>query len=142
MARNRAALEAAGTQVAFVHMSSPAVADEWFAKYGVDDLTRLSDPDKHLYRAFGLEQGTLRELAHPRVWWPWFRTALAAGFGAGLQGSDWKQLTGVFLIHDGRILLARRHRNSAVRPDYLALVASAAPGWTGERPGGAEANQA
>ena len=122
MARHRAAIESTGTQVAFVHMSTRDEADRWFAHYGVTDLARMSDPGKHLYRAFGLEQATLRELAHPRVWWPWFRTAVLSGHGAGLAGPNWRQLTGVFVVHRGRILGALRHRNSAARPDYVALV--------------------
>jgi hypothetical protein len=122
VARRRTALEAAGTQVAFVHMSDASEADHWFAQYGVSDITRVSDPDKRLYRAFGLEQGTLRQLAHPRVWWPWIRTAILQGHGVGAAGPNWRQLTGVFVIHRGHILAAIRHRNSAARPDYVALV--------------------
>lgn len=120
MARRRAAIEAAGTQVAFVHMSPPEDADHWFAHYGVPDVVRVSDPDRRLYRAFGLEQATLRELAHPRVWWPWFRTAVVRGFG--VAGPNWRQLTGVFVVYRGHVLAALRHPNSAARPDYVALV--------------------
>ena len=103
-------------------MSPPQEADRWFAHYNVPDMARVSDPDKRLYRAFGLEQSTLRELAHPRVWWPWFRTAILRGHGVGFAGPNWRQLTGVFVIHRGHILAAIRHRNSAARPDYVALV--------------------
>lgn len=122
MASRRAAIEAAGTQVAFVHMSPREEADRWFAHYGVSDIARISDPDKRLYRAFGLEEASLRTLAHPRVWWPWFRTAILRGYGVGVAGPNWRQLTGVFVIHRGHILAALRHRNSAARPDYVALV--------------------
>ena len=122
MARSRDAIEAAGTQVAFVHLSPPADADRWFAHYGVSDIPRVSDPEQRLYRAFGLEQATLRVLAHPRVWWPWFRTAVLGGFGFGFAGPHWRQLTGVFVVHRGHLLAALRHRNSAARPDYVALV--------------------
>jgi hypothetical protein len=101
-------------------MSPPDEADRWFAQYGVSDIVRVSDPDKRLYRAFHLEQATLRELAHPRVWWPWLRTAAVRGVGFG--GPNWRQLTGVFVIHRGHVLAAIRHRNSAARPDYVALV--------------------
>lgn len=122
MAQRRAAIEAAGTQVAFVHMSRPEDADRWFEHYGVADIVRISDADKRLYQAFGLEQASLRELVHPRVWWPWFRTAVVRGFGAGLAGPNWRQLTGAFVIYRGHILAAIRHRNAAGRPDYVALV--------------------
>jgi hypothetical protein len=122
VARHRTAIEATGTQVAFVHMSSEKDATHWFEHYGVPDIVRVGDPDKVLYQQFALEQGSLAELAHPRVWWPWIRTAIVSGFGAGLAGPNWRQLTGVFVIHRGHVLASIRHRNSAARPDYAALV--------------------
>jgi len=103
-------------------MSSPEEADEWFATYEISDVVRVSDLDGRLYRQFGLEQASIRELAHPRVWWPWFRSAIVSGNGVGLAGRNWRQLTGMFVIHRGHILASVRHRNSAARPDYVALV--------------------
>ena len=47
-------IRAAGAQVAFVHGGSAAEADRWFAKYGLADVTRISDPALAHYRAFGL----------------------------------------------------------------------------------------
>ena len=122
MARDRAALESAGTQVAFVHMSTPQEADAWFAQYGVPDIVRISDPGKQLYRAFGLDEARLSSLLHPRVWWPWFRTAVIEGHGAGAAGRNWRQLTGVFLIHRGKVLDCLRHQDSTARPDYVGFV--------------------
>ena len=116
------AIESGGAQVAFVHMSTAEDADEWFERYGVSDVVRISDPSKQLYRAFQLEEAPLNELVHPRVWWPWFRTAILRGRGVGAGGPNWRQLTGAFVIHRGRLLAAIRHRNSAERPDYAALV--------------------
>jgi hypothetical protein len=122
VAHVRPAIESTGTQVAFVHMSPAEEADRWFEHYGVPDIARISDPDRRLYQAFGLEQATLRELAHPRVWWPWFQTAILHGHGVGRAGNNWRQLTGAFVVYRGHILAAIRHRNSAARPDYVALV--------------------
>jgi hypothetical protein len=122
VARQRTAIESTGTQVAFVHMSPPDEADRWFARYGVSDFARVSDAGQELYQTFNLRQATLGELAHPRVWWPWFRTAILRGHGAGLSGPNWRQLTGVFVVHRGHILAALHHQNSAARPDYAALV--------------------
>ncbi len=122
VAHRRAAIESAGTQVAFVHMSSDAEAAHWFEHYGVPDIARIADPDKALYREFNLEQAALGELMHARVWWPWFRTAVLGGHGFGFAGPNWRQLTGAFVLHRGHLLAAIRHRNSAERPDYVALV--------------------
>jgi hypothetical protein len=125
IARDRAALQAIGTQVAFVHMQSPAEADRWFARYGLLDVARFSDPTHAIYRAFGLGDGSLRDLGHPRVWRRWLQAALSRG--AGMQGSHWRQLTGLFLVRDGRVVAAVRHVNSATRPNYLEF---ARQGWT------------
>lgn len=103
-------------------MSAPADADRWFAQYGADDFVRVSDPEKQLYRRFGLEQGSLAQLAHPRVWGRWLQSALLEGHGVGRAGPNWRQLTGVFVLHRGHVLAAVRHRNSAARPDYVALL--------------------
>lgn len=105
-----------------MHLSEPEDADKWFEHYGVSDIARVNDADKRLYRAFGLEQAALSQLMHPRVWWPWLQTAVLRGYGFGLAGPNWRQLTGVFVLHRGHILAAVRHRNAASRPDYVALV--------------------
>jgi alkyl-hydroperoxide reductase/thiol specific antioxidant family protein len=120
VARLRTAIEATGTQVAFVHMQSPEAADRWFVRYGLGDVPRFSDPEHRLYKAFDLQHGSLFELAHPRVWRRWLQTAL--GRGAAFQGKHWRQLTGVFVVDRDRVLGEIRHRNSAARPDYLAFV--------------------
>ena len=111
-------------------MSSDAEARRWFESYGVPDIVRVSDPGKALYRQFGLGDGSLWALAHPRVWVPWFRTAIVDRHGAGRAGPNWRQLTGVFLIHRGAIVSSLRHRNSAQRPDYVAFVRDAQAGIT------------
>lgn len=103
-------------------MSAAEEADYWFERYGLGDVPRVSDPDKHLYRQFGLGDASLMTLAHPRVWWPWFRTAVLQRFGAGRAGANWRQLTGVFVVYRGRMLAAQRHRDSAARPEYVRLL--------------------
>jgi alkyl-hydroperoxide reductase/thiol specific antioxidant family protein len=113
-------IESTGTQVAFVHMATEAEADKWFARARLSDVMRISDPKKLLYHAFALEEASLMQLAHPRVWGRWLRTAVRQG--AGFQGSDWRQLTGVFLIKDGTIMAEIRHRDSSARPNYPAFV--------------------
>jgi AhpC/TSA antioxidant enzyme len=116
----RADIESTGTQVAFVHMATEAEADKWFARACLADVMRISDPTRLLYRSFGLEEASLLRLAHPRVWGRWITTAVREG--AGFQGSDWRQLTGVFLIKDGAIMAEIRYRDSSARPNYPAFV--------------------
>ena len=110
-------------------MSAPEEADHWFERNGIADLVRISDPDKDaLPRSSDSKMRALLQLMHPRVWLPWFKTAILDGHGVGTAGPNWRQLTGVFLIRSGQIVAEVRHENSAARPDYVALARGASTG--------------
>lgn len=114
---------AAGAKVAFVHGGSEAEADRWFAKYGLAEVTRISDPTLAHYHAFGLGRTNLQALVDPKVWTRGAVCALSHGFGA--QTPDMmRQLPGIFVVQRDRILAEYRHRSPADRPDYLGLVRS------------------
>lgn len=119
MAANRQAIEARGTQVAFVHLGTEEEAKRHVAGSGVEDIPRFSDPTGQLYRQFSLGRGGLRQLLSPKVWRRWFSSAWRHGFG---RQKDSRQMPGVFLVQGGRILREFRHRTPADRPDYVALA--------------------
>lgn len=123
MARARPAIAATGTPVAFVHGASPAEADPWFARAGLGDVARVSDPTLALYRAFGLGQVSLAMLASPTLWARGTACALQHGFGAQPAVLQ-RQMPGVFVVHDRAILAAFAHRSPADRPDYVGLIAA------------------
>jgi hypothetical protein len=113
--------------VAFVHMASPEEADPWFARAGLADAPRISDPEGQLYQAMGLGRVAAATLASPTLWARGFQCAIADRHGFGVQTAQaLRQLPGVFLIHDGRVLRAYRHRTPADRPDYVQLCAPVA----------------
>ena len=115
-----------GAQIAVVHGGSPADAAPWFAKYGLDDIIVISDPQLTHYRAFGLGRTDAQALVAPSVWARGALCALSHGFG--VQPVEMlRQLPGVFVIHNGAILREFRHRSPADRPDYLSLVIGAQP---------------
>jgi len=123
VAAAKPAIHDAGANIAFVHSASPFEAAPWFAKYGLDDVMIVSDPDLEHYRAFGLGKAGTAALVAPRVWARGAVCALSHGFGA--QSPEMlRQLPGVFLLRDDRVLAEYRHRTGADRPDYLALVRS------------------
>ena len=107
--------------MAFVHGATPEEAAPWFAKFGLDDVVTISDPDLAHYRAFGLGRTTAGALVDPRVWTRGAVCALSYGFG-GQTPAMMRQLPGVFVVQGGRVLSSYRHRTPADRPDYLALV--------------------
>ena len=125
IARQRADIENAGTRIVLVHMSTDGAARAFAADHRLDDLGRIADPDRRLYRAFGLRRGSFLQLLGPRVWWRGLRAGVLERHGVGAVQGDGFQMPGLFLLRDGRIVAAVRHRTAADRPDY-AVVACAA----------------
>jgi peroxiredoxin len=119
--RDRAAIEGAGTTIVLVHMLSDADAAAMFARYGLDDLPRFSDPERRLYAALGLERGSTWRVMGPQMWGRAIGSLLS-GHGFGIPKGDVHQMPGAFLLHDGRIVAAFRHAGSGDRPDYCELA--------------------
>ena len=109
-------IRAAGAQVAFVHGGSEAEADRWFAKYGLTDVTRISDPTLAHYHAFGLGRTHLQALVDPKIWTRGAVCALSHGFGAQTP-TMMRQLPGIFVVQRDRVLAEYRHRSPSDRPD-------------------------
>jgi hypothetical protein len=118
----RGAIESSGTRIVLVHMmeESPSTEAE-FGRFSLSDVDRVSDPERTLYRAFGLHQGTLRQLFGWRVWWRGL-TALVKGHGTGPLKGDGLQMPGAFVVYRGEIVDSYRHRTAADRPDYTAMA--------------------
>jgi hypothetical protein len=116
-------LDAAGVPIAFIHTESADDAAPWFAKYGLRDVTRISDPGRVLYRAFGLDRTSATAIVDPSVWVRGAACAVQHGFGVQ-DYETMRRQPGVFVIAGDRVLAAFRHRTPADRPDYRSLVGS------------------
>jgi peroxiredoxin len=128
--RQRDAIEREGVGIALVTMSDEPAARKAAAAYGLDDLPRVSDPERTLYRAFALGRGTINQLFGPRVFVRGVAATLRGHFVGALDG-DGFQMPGVFLVADGEIVEAFRHRLASDRPDYAAIACTSdtcAPG--------------
>ena len=112
----------AGANIAFVHGGSPFEAAPWFTMHGLDDVMIVSDPDRAHYKA-SAQPVPVTSLVHPKAWARGAVCALSHGFG-GQTFEMMKQLPGVFLVQQDRVLAEYRHRSPADRPDYVALVRS------------------
>ena len=119
----RSRLEAAGVRIALVHMSPDADAAEFFARYGLDDVARFSDPGRGLYRRFALRRGDWGQLFGLAVWFRGARAIFADGHGLGALAGDGFQMPGAFLVLNGKIVREYRHETAASRPDYCKLAA-------------------
>lgn len=123
VAAQRKQIEATGTRIVLVHMSREPQAGSFFRKYGLEDLPRVSDPQRSLYRAFGLGRGGLMQLAGPAVWLRAIRAAIFQRHGVGEAVGDVFQMPGVFMVYHGHVVRSFVHHSVADRPDYRGFVA-------------------
>lgn len=110
-----------GVGIVLVFMESLDQSGKFAAEYGLDDVSRLSDPGQRLYAAFNLSRGGVARVAGPRIWWRGLKAVLA-GHLPGVPRGDVTQMPGAFLVHDGKVVKAYRHETSADRPDYCELA--------------------
>jgi peroxiredoxin len=122
LAQRRRELEAKGARLVLVHMSREERGERFFARYGLQDVERISDPERALYRAFGLPRGSFGDLFGPRVWLRGFQAGVLGRHGVGTLAGDGFQMPGVFLLFHGEIVRSYRHQSASDRPDYLSLV--------------------
>ena len=122
VAARRTAMADCGTTVAFVHMHPEPQAAAFFARYGVSDLQRVSDPGCTLYRAFGVPRArptswlSLGSLRH-------YVSAMRHGHLPKLVGGDVGQMSAVVRIVDGRVDRDVRDAGFDARPDFDDLLA-------------------
>jgi len=119
LARRRRALEESGRRVALVHMGADEEAACELARFDLQYVARVADPERRLYAALGL--GALRRPA-PGSWTPALLARLR--HGAGPARGDRRQAHGAFLLAAGAVARAARCARPAALPDYAALTAS------------------
>lgn len=122
IARLRDQIEASGTKIVFVHMSSNEIAERYFQRYDLEGIAHISDPEKKYYIAFGLTRGNYTQLFGLSSWIKGFSKAVIDGHGIGPQLGDGFQMPGVFVIKDYEIKESFIHKLSSDRPDYYELV--------------------
>lgn len=122
LARQQQEIEAQGARLVLVHMGNDATAADLFTHYGLENVPRIGDAERNLYRAFALSRASLFSLISPRVWWRAFQVSVLGRHGMGPVAGDGFQLPGAFLLFHGEIVRTYRHQSPADRPDYLALV--------------------
>jgi len=122
LSRQRRKIEAAGARLVMVHMNDESRAAQFFRRYDLADLPRVSDPGRSIYRAFGLRRGSLIEVFGPKVWWRGFQAGILGRHSIGRLEGDGFQMPGAFLIYHGEVIRSYRHQSAADRPNYVRLV--------------------
>lgn len=124
LARDRQDIEADGTRIVVVHQSEEAKAQKFFAKYGLEDLSRISDPERKLYEVFDLEVGTRTQVFGWKSWLKGFYAGIIQRHGIGALDGDGYQMPGAFLLREQTLVRAYRHVSPADWVDYCALSAA------------------
>lgn len=117
-------IEQAGLGIAIIMQGSPE-ENAAFAKRFAPGLLCLSDPERKVYEAYGLEKGNLfQTFLNPKVW-----AAVSRSNKKGYPvdppppGQDAMQMSGTFIIgKDGRIVLPYYYDNIADHPPLDLLV--------------------
>ncbi|MDX2110819.1 MAG: SelL-related redox protein [Verrucomicrobiota bacterium] len=117
----RASIESRGVKLALVHMSDPFSGRAAFSRWGLTDVSAISDPACELYAVFGLGQGTLRQLFGIKSVMRGL-ALMKRGYKVGRLQGDGLRMPGVFLISHGRIVKEFRHTSVADKPDYTAMA--------------------
>lgn len=115
--------EQTGGRVVLVGMGTPEEAAAFVGKLEIP-VSMIADPDRRLYRDFGLKTASIPELFFPSVAFKAI-TAMAQGHTVGLPVGDIRQLPGVFIIDtDGRIVFSHVSKDAADHPEADALLAA------------------
>ena len=126
-------LHAAGVRPILVHLGQPSDSAGLLRWSPQSDVMTISDPDRRLFRAFELPMGSLWQLAGPYVFWRAIFGGTVFRYGFGKMIGHGMQLAGVFLVDQGRIVAAYRHRSTADRPDYAQIACSRPDGLAAAR---------
>jgi peroxiredoxin len=111
----------AGVKVVIVGLGTPEQSEEFRKRFQVP-YKIISDPEKNLYRAFGLKQMSPMGFLSPSMIIKGFST-MAKGHGMGVPEGDVRQLPGVFVINtDGQIEFSHYAEDPADHPDPDTII--------------------
>ncbi len=83
----------------------------------------LSDPERDVYAAYSLTQGSLLKIFSPKTVWTYVKH-FARGRRYEHAASDWRQLGGDFILgEDGMVLFEYRGQTPTDRPTVASLIA-------------------
>jgi hypothetical protein len=127
LSKRRSEWSSKGIQPVVVHMGTIEEGDRMLERFGLKDIPHISDPECRVFRAYQLPRGTLHQLFGWRVWVEGFRTAIWKGYGFGKLAGDGFQLSGAFLIRDGRIVSAAPSRDAADSCPWIPILSGRIP---------------
>lgn len=116
-------IENKGIKIIVVHMlEDEEEAHLEMEKFGLGNMSAISDPESILYKMFKLRTGSFLQLLGPKVLLRGLYAGIVKGLGVGIEKGDMKQMPGVFIIHKGKIKKQFIHKSAADRPNYTELA--------------------
>jgi hypothetical protein len=110
-----------GFQIILVGLGNPEQSEK-FRKDFSPDFSIICDPQKNLFKAYGLGRGSLSDMASPGIFFKGLRT-LTRGHTPGLPRGDIFQLPGVFMIDTlGNIRYSHYAKNPSDYPSVESLL--------------------
>lgn len=122
LSRNHGAIRERGVALGLVHLASETTAHQVLSPLGLDPVPRWSDPEKHIYQAFGLRRGKVLEIFGPKVALRGLLGGAILRYGFEHTEGDPRQMPGVFLLEKRTILSGFIHASAADRPDYCRFI--------------------
>lgn len=118
---SRLLIESEGTKIVFVHLVDEEIASEVTTQFGLGDIPRISDPERKIYKAFGLNKANLKQLFGLNVIIRGIQHIFQLNLPKPSKG-DIFQMPGIFVIHKGMVIQTFKHTSLADRPDYIELA--------------------
>lgn len=126
LARQREGVRRAGLTPVVISMGTQEQARPYLSACGLQDVAHISDPDRRLYRTLELPFGTLSQLFGWNTFWRALVEGVVFRFGFGRLVGNGLQLSGAFIIQNGRISKAFRHQTTSERTDFASLTCDVA----------------
>lgn len=121
--REKAKLDQAGLHVVLVGLGTQAEALKFSRQFDVP-FPIIVDPQKLLYRTYGLKKASIMQLVTPDILLKGIRS-MREGHLPGMPQGDVQQLPGAFVIdREGHILLSHFAQNAADHLSADAIVAA------------------
>lgn len=119
----RTQIEEQGTKIILVNMQEESKCMKELAKFNLQDIEFIGDPESLLYKAFKLRRGTFSELYGLKVLMRgvYLRIAKAVKTTTS-NGADVYQMPGIFVIYNGAIIKQFIHESAADNPPYVKLA--------------------
>jgi peroxiredoxin len=122
IAQRRQKIEEEGGKVVVVHMAEYEVATEYLERYNLNNVENISDVNCNFYEAFGLGKGSFRQLFGLKNFIRGFSLQQKYGNSIGKELGDSRQMPGIFIVSDGKIIERYVHAHAGDRPDYDKLI--------------------